>query len=91
MKRSSLVFVAVAVVGVSCRSHAQPQDHPPRPAASRADETLAIWNDIGNKLVHNSYTWGRAIEHSGEHFGQLVAYYRANNLVPPESRPRKGN
>jgi hypothetical protein len=27
-----------------------------------------------------------AIEHSTEHFGQLVVYYRANNLVPPESR-----
>jgi pimeloyl-ACP methyl ester carboxylesterase len=27
-----------------------------------------------------------AIEHSGEHYGQLVVYYRANNLVPPDSR-----
>jgi len=26
------------------------------------------------------------IEHSGEHYGQLVVYYRANNMVPPESR-----
>jgi hypothetical protein len=40
----------------------------------------------GNKLVHNSYTWMFAIEHSGEHYGQLVVYYRANNLVPPDSR-----
>src|SRR5208282_6137979 len=40
----------------------------------------------GNKLVHNSYTWMYAIEHSGEHYGQLVVYYRANNLVPPDSR-----
>lgn len=29
------------------------------------------------------------IEHSGEHYGQLVAYYRANGLVPPASRPKK--
>ncbi len=29
------------------------------------------------------------IEHSGEHYGQLVAYYRINGLVPPESRPKK--
>lgn len=28
-------------------------------------------------------------EHSGEHYGQLVAYYRANGMVPPESRPKK--
>jgi uncharacterized damage-inducible protein DinB len=40
----------------------------------------------GNKLVHNSYTWMWTIEHSGEHYGQLVVYYRANNLVPPDSR-----
>ena len=40
----------------------------------------------GNRLVHNSYTWTVAIEHSAEHFGQLVVYYRANNMVPPESR-----
>ncbi|MFN8058576.1 MAG: DinB family protein [Vicinamibacterales bacterium] len=29
------------------------------------------------------------IEHSGEHYGQIVVYYRVNGLVPPESRPRK--
>jgi uncharacterized damage-inducible protein DinB len=29
------------------------------------------------------------IEHSGEHYGQLVAYYRLSGLVPPESRPKK--
>jgi len=43
-------------------------------------------NSWGNKLVHNSYIWTFAIEHSGEHYGQLVVYYRANNLVPPDSR-----
>jgi uncharacterized damage-inducible protein DinB len=29
------------------------------------------------------------IEHSGEHYGQLVGYYRMSGLVPPESRPHK--
>lgn len=29
------------------------------------------------------------MEHSGEHYGQLVVYYRINGLVPPESRPKK--
>jgi uncharacterized damage-inducible protein DinB len=29
------------------------------------------------------------IEHSGEHYGQLVVYYRISGLVPPESRPKK--
>jgi uncharacterized damage-inducible protein DinB len=41
---------------------------------------------FGNRLVHNSSIWTFAIEHSGEHYGQLVVYYRANNLVPPDSR-----
>lgn len=34
------------------------------------------------------YAWG-FIEHSGEHYGQLVVYYRVMGLVPPESRPKK--
>ena len=32
------------------------------------------------------YPWVAVIEHAGEHYGQLVTYYRANGLVPPESR-----
>jgi len=184
MRRSSLVLVAVtllAVVGTSFYSQGQPQNQPPRPARSRADERLAMWiamaqdfpedkydfkvqkdertfaqnlvhvagvdyivmrsvsgsnigpdlgkdaenpsRDVyktkadvvkliqqavadgaglikqqadagldkttkfpfGNRLVHNSCTWMFATEHSGD---QLVVYYRANNLVPPESRPQ---
>jgi DinB superfamily len=194
MKQSALALVAVAllaVAGTSLHSQGQPQNQAPRPALSRADETLEVWNEIGNKLVamaqdfpedkydfkvqkdqrtfaqnilhaaavdyeairsvsgssigpdfgkdvenpsrdvyktkadvvkliqqavadgakvikqqgdsgldkttklpwgnrlvHSSYTWMGATEHSGEHYGQLVVYYRANNLVPPESRPR---
>lgn len=34
------------------------------------------------------YAYGY-IEHSGEHYGQLVVYYRLNGIVPPESRPHK--
>jgi uncharacterized damage-inducible protein DinB len=34
------------------------------------------------------YAWG-FIEHDGEHYGQLVVYYRVAGLVPPESRPKK--
>jgi uncharacterized damage-inducible protein DinB len=29
------------------------------------------------------------VEHCGEHYGQLVVYYRLAGLVPPESRPKK--
>jgi uncharacterized damage-inducible protein DinB len=43
----------------------------------------------GRRPAHSSYTWTVAIEHSAEHYGQLVVYYRANGLVPPESRPHQ--
>jgi uncharacterized damage-inducible protein DinB len=41
---------------------------------------------FGKRWAHNSNIWTFAIEHSGEHYGQLVVYYRANNMVPPDSR-----
>jgi uncharacterized damage-inducible protein DinB len=181
----------LTILGTSLYTQAQTQNQPLRPAGSRAAETLAMWNQIGNKLVamaqdfpedkyefklqqdertfaqnllhvagvdydlmssvagsklgpdfgsnqhnpprdsyktkadvvkliqqvvadganviqqqgdarldrmtkfpwarrtlevHNSYIWMEAIEHSAEHYGQLVVYYRANNIVPPDSR-----
>ncbi len=54
MRRSSLVRVAVtllAVVGTSFYSQGQAQNQAPPSARSRADETLAMWNSIGNKLI----------------------------------------
>lgn len=46
-------------------------------------------NDGGPHLDRlNDLAYG-LIEHSGEHYGQLVVYYRNNGLVPPESRPKK--
>ena len=53
---------------------------------SGLDHTTPFAWETGRHVVHNSYIWITAIEHSTEHFGQLVVYYRANNLVPPESR-----
>jgi uncharacterized damage-inducible protein DinB len=41
---------------------------------------------FGNRMAHNFSIWTFAIEHSAEHYGQLVVYYRANDLVPPDSR-----
>src|ERR1700688_4426985 len=52
----------------------------------QGDAGLDKTSKWGKQLVHNSYLWMFAIEHSGEHYGQLVVYYRANNLVPPDSR-----
>jgi uncharacterized damage-inducible protein DinB len=42
----------------------------------------------GRQVRTGDYAWG-FIEHSGEHYGQLVVYYRVAGLVPPESRPKK--
>ncbi len=36
----------------------------------------------------NLEPWMSVFEHSAEHYGLLVAYYRANGLVPPDSRPK---
>ena len=50
------------------------------------DLTMPFAWETGRHVVHVSYIWLSGIEHSAEHFGQQVVYYRANNLVPPESR-----
>jgi hypothetical protein len=43
----------------------------------------------GNMMVHGSFGWMGTLEHAGEHYGQLVVYYRLNGMIPPASRPRK--
>jgi uncharacterized damage-inducible protein DinB len=44
---------------------------------------------FANQYVRVSdFAYGLAM-HSSEHYGLLVAYYRLNGLVPPESRPKK--
>jgi len=48
-----------------------------------------IVDSFANQQVRvYDYAYG-FIEHSGEHYGQLVGYYRLAGLVPPESRPKK--
>jgi uncharacterized damage-inducible protein DinB len=58
---------------------------------SKGDKGLS--NTIVDPFAHQQvrildYAYG-FIEHCGEHYGQLVVYYRAASLVPPESRPKK--
>jgi uncharacterized damage-inducible protein DinB len=43
----------------------------------------------GNMMVHGAFGWWGILEHTGEHYGQLVVYYRVNGMIPPESRPKK--
>ncbi|MBV9669951.1 MAG: DinB family protein [Acidobacteriales bacterium] len=52
-----------------------------------AEAALKAWPE--EKFSKQIYPWMAVIEHSAEHYGQLVVYYRLNNLVPPETR--KGN
>jgi uncharacterized damage-inducible protein DinB len=58
---------------------------------ARGDKGLGEWfADPFSKqqMQFSDLAYGLA-EHSGEHYGQLVVYYRLAGLVPPESRPKK--
>jgi uncharacterized damage-inducible protein DinB len=48
-----------------------------------------VVDPFANQQVRVSdMAWG-LLEHDGEHYGQLVGYYRSAGMVPPESRPKK--
>jgi hypothetical protein len=55
----------------------------------QGDAGLDKTTKLGSRMTHNSAIWMFAIEHSAEHYGQLVVYYRANDMVPPDSRGKK--
>jgi hypothetical protein len=51
-----------------------------------ANDALKVNPEGPNK---NTQPYLSVLQHASEHYGLLVAYYRANGLVPPESRPKK--
>lgn len=54
------------------------------------DEAIAVLKGMPeDQVLKNMGYWDGFFGHSSEHYGQLVVYYRLNNLVPPESRPKK--
>ena len=58
---------------------------------SKGDKGMAEWftdPESKQQMQYSDSAYG-LIEHSGEHYGQLVVYYRLSGLVPPESRPKK--
>jgi uncharacterized damage-inducible protein DinB len=70
----------------------------PKAYQSKAEIVAALWKSIqdATAVLHGTSDerfattldpWLDVIEHAGEHCGQLVAYYRAHGLVPPQSRP----
>lgn len=56
---------------------------------SIADSSAALKAVPADQLSKSVSPWLAVIEHSAEHYGQLVTYYRLNKMVPPESRPKK--
>ncbi|MDB4966506.1 MAG: hypothetical protein JWN44_2195 [Myxococcales bacterium] len=51
--------------------------------------TAPVKSPFAPKMMSAMAYWFDAVGHLGEHYGQLVFYYRLNKLVPPESRPKK--
>lgn len=56
---------------------------------TKGDKGMMTTVDAGGQMMRLGDLAYALIEHSGEHYGQLAVYYRINNLVPPESRPKK--
>lgn len=54
-----------------------------------ADANTVLKSESDDAFSKSVEPWLDVLEHSGEHYGLLVAYYRANGLVPPASRPSK--
>jgi uncharacterized damage-inducible protein DinB len=53
------------------------------------DATATLKATPEDRFTKDVEPWLDVIEHAGEHYGQLVVYYRNNGMVPPESRPKK--
>ena len=57
---------------------------------AKGDKGLMETVDDGGPHLDRLYDLAYGLlQHSNEHYGQLVVYYRINGLVPPESRPKK--
>jgi hypothetical protein len=93
---SGNVYAAKAGSGEKVKwDELNPKDYPTKAAvvalfeksAADASAVLKSWPEVQFKKT--AEPWLDVMEHSAEHYGLLVAYYRANGLVPPESRPKK--
>jgi hypothetical protein len=54
-----------------------------------ADCDASLKATPATRFAASPQPWLSVIEHTGEHYGQLVVYYRLNKMVPPASRPQK--
>ncbi len=55
---------------------------------SLAEAQVTLKGIPAEKWSQTLAPWLSVIEHDAEHYGQLIAYYRANSVVPPSSRPK---
>jgi hypothetical protein len=71
-----------------------PKDYPNKAAVvallekSFADSEAVVNGLPDETFVKSIEPWVGVMEHSAEHYGLLVGYYRANGIVPPASRPK---
>ena len=69
-----------------------PKGYPTKAAAvallekTTADAVAALKAVPEDRWAKTVQPWLAVIEHAGEHYGQLVVYYRNNGMIPPESR-----
>jgi hypothetical protein len=54
-----------------------------------ADLDASLKATPATRFASSPEPWLSVIEHTGEHYGQLVVYYRLNKMIPPASRPKK--
>jgi hypothetical protein len=54
--------------------------------SSLADATAQLKQGPATPNAKLTELWVSFTEHAGEHYGQLVVYYRLNGIVPPASR-----
>ena len=54
--------------------------------SSLAEATALLKQETATPSTKLINLWVSFTEHSGEHYGQLVVYYRLNGIVPPASR-----
>ena len=72
-----------------------PKDYPTKTAVvalmekAVADSESTLKGLPDDAFAKTVEPWLEVTEHSAEHYGLLVAYYRANGLVPPETRKRQ--
>jgi hypothetical protein len=53
-----------------------------------ADMLEAVKNPYQDYTNSRTAYWMEAVEHTAEHYGNFVVYYRLNGIVPPASRPQ---